>query len=83
MGFTSYDACGIISVCLGSRRSTGYFRDHRPSHFHATYGGDEVLVEIETLRLYRGSLPRPQLAEVLAWARENQEMLRAAWERMQ
>jgi len=35
-----------------------YFNDHSPSHFHAEYGGDEALIEIETLAVLRGGLPR-------------------------
>ena len=26
-----------------------YFGDHPPAHFHAVYGGDEAVIEIETL----------------------------------
>ena len=35
-----------------------YARDHQPAHFHARYGDDEVLIEIETSRVLRGMLPR-------------------------
>ena len=34
-----------------------FYNDHGPPHFHAEYGEYEVLVEIETLAVYRGSLP--------------------------
>jgi hypothetical protein len=35
-----------------------YFRDHSPAHFHAEYGEYEALIEIETLSILRGDLPR-------------------------
>jgi len=58
-----------------------YFNDHNPSHFHAAYGEHEALVEIETLALLGGSLPRRALALVLEWAAAHREELRSDWER--
>ena len=34
-----------------------YFGDHPPAHFHAVYGGDEAVIEIETLAVLNGYLP--------------------------
>jgi hypothetical protein len=31
-----------------------YFDDHPPPHFHAEYGEDEALININTLRLFQG-----------------------------
>ena len=45
-----------------------YFRDHSPAHFHAEYGEYEALVEIETLAILRGELPRRAMALVLEWS---------------
>ena len=56
-----------------------YYNDHEPAHFHAVYGDDEALVEIDTLALYRGYLPRRALALVLEWAALHREDLRDAW----
>jgi hypothetical protein len=36
-----------------------YYNDHGPPHFHAVYGEDEVLIEIDTLAVARGELHRP------------------------
>jgi hypothetical protein len=58
---------------------TMYTNDHAPPHFHAKYGEHKVLVEIETLEIYAGSLPGPQMRSVIEWARENQGMLRNRW----
>jgi hypothetical protein len=46
-----------------------YFSDHEPAHFHAQYGEFEALIEIETLAVLRGELPRRALALVLEWPR--------------
>jgi hypothetical protein len=35
-----------------------YFRDHAPPHFHAFYHDNEVLIDISTLEVIRGWLPR-------------------------
>ena len=56
-----------------------YFSDHQPPHFHASYGEAEALIEIETLAVYRGELPRRALALVLEWAVLHREELRQDW----
>ncbi len=56
-----------------------YFGGHAPPHFHAYYGSDLAVVEIETLRVMYGRLPRRALAMVLEWAAERREELRADW----
>lgn len=55
--------------------------DHTPPHFHALYGEHEALVEIESLQLLRGRLPRRALALVVEWALLHRLELRADWER--
>jgi hypothetical protein len=57
-----------------------YFGDHQPPHSHAVYAEYEALVEIETLALYRGALPRRALAMVLEWAMVAREELRRNWD---
>ena len=34
------------------------WRDYMPPHFHAVYGGDEVLVSIQEIEVIEGSYPR-------------------------
>lgn len=58
-----------------------YFRDHSPAHFHAEYGEHEALIEIETLAVLRGDLPRRAMALVLEWAALHRQELRADWDR--
>lgn len=57
-----------------------YWNDHEPPHFHALYGSEEALIEIDTLAIYRGSLPRRALALVLEWALVHRGELRKNWE---
>ncbi|HVN90038.1 MAG TPA: DUF4160 domain-containing protein [Candidatus Binataceae bacterium] len=56
-----------------------FYSDHKPAHFHALYGEYEALIEIETLALIRGELPRRALALVLEWAVLHREELRQDW----
>jgi uncharacterized protein DUF4160 len=58
-----------------------YFNDHAPPHFHAVYQEHEALLDIETLEVVRGSLPRRALALVLEWAALHRAELRADWEK--
>lgn len=57
-----------------------FFNDHDPPHFHAVYGGDEALIEIESLAVYRGELPQRALAMVLEWAALHRQELRRDWD---
>ena len=44
------------------------------------YGEDEVLIEIDTLVVVRGELPRRALALVVEWAVLHRDELRRDWE---
>ena len=43
-----------------------YWRDHAPAHFHARYGDEEVVVEIENGQV-KGAMSRRALALVQEW----------------
>jgi hypothetical protein len=58
-----------------------YFNDHNPPHFHAFYGGEEALIEINTRAVFAGRLPPRALGLVAEWASLRQEELRRDWER--
>ena len=53
--------------------------EHRPPHFHATYGGDEVLILINELEVMEGEFPSKQLKMLLGWAAFHQEELIENW----
>jgi hypothetical protein len=57
-----------------------YYDDHAPPHFHAYYGEHAAIIEIATLRLREGRLPRRALALVLEWAAEHRQELERDWE---
>lgn len=52
-----------------------YSRDHLPPHFHVLYAEYEALIEINSLKIIRGSLPGKPLQKVNKWAASNQKML--------
>ena len=51
----------------------------RPPHFHALYGEYEVLINIATLDVIKGQMPRRPLALVLEWAVEHRQALVEDW----
>lgn len=57
-----------------------YWTDHMPPHFHAFYGGDEILVSINELEVLEGEFPGKQLKMVLGWAAIRQDQLMDNWE---
>ena len=57
-----------------------FWKDHGPPHFHALYAEHEALVDIRTLQVIEGELPRRALALVLEWAQANQAELLEDWE---
>jgi hypothetical protein len=56
-----------------------YHRDHEPAHFHVFYQGREAKIDIESLELIAGRLPRRALGLVLDWAELHQRELRDNW----
>jgi hypothetical protein len=56
-----------------------FWRDHAPPHLHAVYNEYEAEIDIRTLRLIKGYLPRHALALTLKWARLHQSELSEAW----
>jgi hypothetical protein len=53
--------------------------DHAPPHFHALYAEDEALIDIRTLEVIQGTMPRRALALVLEWAQEHRTELMEDW----
>jgi Domain of unknown function (DUF4160) len=56
-----------------------FFDEHPPPHFHAEYAEYQAMIDIETLRVIEGGLPRPQTRKVLAWAKTRKSELLDAW----
>ncbi|MBI2836798.1 MAG: DUF4160 domain-containing protein [Acidobacteria bacterium] len=45
-----------------------FWNDHDPPHFHAFYGGEETLIDIERLSAFAGHLSPRALGLVIEWA---------------
>ncbi|RME74103.1 MAG: DUF4160 domain-containing protein [Chloroflexi bacterium] len=58
-----------------------YYDEHPPPHFHALYGEDEVLININTLAIVSGKLPGRAMGLVMEWALLHQKELKQLWEK--
>lgn len=68
---------------LAQSTVTMYAGDHLPPHFHVRMNdGREVLIEIATLEVLRGSVSKRELAEAVAWAEANRDALAAKWKEL-
>ena len=60
-----------------------YFNDHEPAHFHVQYAEFKATVQIQTLSIASGELPRRAEELVLDWAELHLEELKQNWARCQ
>jgi hypothetical protein len=56
-----------------------FFNDHAPPHFHAEYGEFKATIDIKTLSVLSGALPRRAHDLVLDWAHTHQVELLEDW----
>ena len=59
-----------------------FWRDHNPPHFHAKYGGYEVIVEIETGKV-SGFIPKRASSIIQEWREMHKAELMENWKRAQ
>ncbi|MBA2649057.1 MAG: DUF4160 domain-containing protein [Legionella sp.] len=57
-----------------------FWNDHAPPHFHARYGEYTGIIDINTLKMLEGNLPRRALSLILDWAELHQKELLLDWE---
>jgi hypothetical protein len=57
-----------------------YADDHMPPHFHIEGRGFRAIVEVETMTIRAGEIRRA--TDAMAWARDNIELLRTEWARL-
>jgi hypothetical protein len=57
-----------------------FWNEHMPPHFHAQYGENKILVDIENGTVIKGVFPSKQLKLVLAWCEIHREELMLNWE---
>jgi len=56
-----------------------YFGDHNPPHFHAIIAEYDALIEIKTLEVLEGDLPKNKQKKVLEWAKKYKAELQQIW----
>ena len=58
-----------------------YFQqsEHNPPHFHVIYGEYTSSIDIRTLEMLEGDLPKKELALVIEWAKQNRTTLLEIW----
>ena len=54
--------------------------EHNPPHFHAIYGEYVGVIDLNTLEMLEGDLPKKALSLVQEWAAIHQDALRNMWE---
>jgi len=57
-----------------------FWREHSPPHFHALYGEFEALIDIRTLDVIGGKLPKRAFNLVIEWAIEHRAELIEDWD---
>jgi len=57
-----------------------YYDDHNPPHFHVIYGEFEAQIDINTLEIIKGNLPKRVLGMTVEWAVSHRDELRHDWE---
>jgi hypothetical protein len=58
-----------------------FFNDHAPPHFHAEMQEYEAIIDIRTLEVIEGALPKRAQMLVLEWAVEHRKELLQNWEK--
>lgn len=56
-----------------------FFNEHAPPHFHAEYAEHRAVINIRTLDVIEGKLPRRALELVLDWAELHRDELLKDW----
>jgi hypothetical protein len=57
-----------------------YPNDHPPPHFHVLFAGYRAVIDIPTMKLIRGSLPKAKLRAIMRWAKPRRAELLDAWD---
>ena len=55
------------------------YNDHVPPHFHARYGSDQAIVDIQTLQVLGGRLSPRIIGLVVEWALQHRAELLEDW----
>jgi hypothetical protein len=60
-----------------------FYDEHGPPHFHVAYQGFEAVIDIRTLDMRMGRLPRRALNLALDWAELHRDELLANWKQIE
>jgi Domain of unknown function (DUF4160) len=69
----------VVAIVSGIKIEL-YFDEHPPPHFHARYAEFVAQINLDSLEIIKGSMPRPQMRTIQEWASLRRETLRAAWD---
>lgn len=58
-----------------------FYNDHNPPHFHVIYQDNEALIDINTLNIMNGNLPKRAKSLAIEWAIEHRDELLANWQK--
>jgi hypothetical protein len=56
-----------------------YYDDHNPPHFHAIYNEYAAEIDIQSLKILHGDIPKKVLSLVTEWAKIHQNELKENW----
>lgn len=57
-----------------------FYSEHNPPHFHAYYNEYKAEIEIHTLDILAGKLPKKVYNLIVEWALEHKEELKNDWD---
>ena len=57
-----------------------FYDDHNPPHFHARYGSQKVVIDIQSLEILDGEISPRALGLVMEWTSLHKEELLNDWE---
>lgn len=58
-----------------------FYNDHNPPHFHVIYQYNEALIDIKTLEILEGHLPKRARSLAIEWAIEHRDKLMTNWQK--
>jgi hypothetical protein len=72
----------IIAVVEGAKLYM-YANDHPPPHFHILFAEHRAVIDLRTLKVTEGALPKAKLRAILKWAKPLRPELVQAWDLVQ
>ena len=70
----------VVIAHLDAVTISMWHHDYGPPHFHVTYNKYQASFYINPVQIRDGALPKPQLRQVIKWAKLYQDDLSVAWD---